>query len=550
MIAKTNPLTADTIIYDVIIIGAGPSGLATAARLRESHPSALFTDEEQARYSWISRSSSVKNRRTGKVQNPSPQSGKEGKKPLKILVLDASGDAWMNRWKSLFDRLRIEFLRSPMFFHPDPQDRDSLLAYCHTLNNNTSKMESHIQEIAGCVGKEISKHKKKQRVAGSCCARAHKDINERDRQDYFAPSAKAFRRFCEECVDRYELKNLVEKGKVLDIDYVAVDGQTNNSRIFSIRTAERLYHAKSTVLALGAGEPIIPTPFSQDMAGSASHALDISARSDFIPSSLLSKIRNKIHTHAIVIGGGLTSAQVADCLLRKGVSKVYLMMRGPWKVKPFDVDLVWMGKWRNTEKAYFWSEDDLEERLCMAKQARGGGSITPRYTKLLKEWIRQGRLMVHTHTTIVRKQWDAGTGCWTITTQPRTELPPIDHIVFATGLGSDIRSMEMLQNLREAYPIESFGGLPALTDDLMWNEEVPLFMTGKMAMLRLGPGAGNLEGSRVGAERIAWGISKVLDGLQDDDEQQNNGHDEVDRYVQGIGSKFAGLLDEDSGVEF
>ncbi|KIV87032.1 hypothetical protein PV11_02604 [Exophiala sideris] len=37
-------------IYDVAIIGAGPAGLAVAARLREATPSALFTDEEHSRY--------------------------------------------------------------------------------------------------------------------------------------------------------------------------------------------------------------------------------------------------------------------------------------------------------------------------------------------------------------------------------------------------------------------------------------------------------------------------------------------------------------------
>lgn len=44
-------------IHDVLIIGSGPAGLAVAARLRESTPSALFTDAEHNRYQWIKKHS-------------------------------------------------------------------------------------------------------------------------------------------------------------------------------------------------------------------------------------------------------------------------------------------------------------------------------------------------------------------------------------------------------------------------------------------------------------------------------------------------------------
>lgn len=58
---------------------------------------------------------------------------------------------------------------------------------------------------------------------------------------------------------------------------------------------------------------------------------------------------------------------------------------------------------------------------------------------------------------------------------------------------SDFNSLPCLQTLATRYPVQSFEGLPALNEDLMWKDEVPLFVTGRMAALRLGPGAGNLE---------------------------------------------------------
>jgi hypothetical protein len=48
-----------------------------------------------------------------------------------------------------------------MFFHPDPGDRDGMLAYTQEVGR-----ESDLWEISGCVGKEMSKHKKKKRRQG------------------------------------------------------------------------------------------------------------------------------------------------------------------------------------------------------------------------------------------------------------------------------------------------------------------------------------------------------------------------------------------------
>lgn len=149
-------------VHDVIIIGAGPCGLAVAARIRERTPSALFTDEEHDRYHWINRHSknaSIKNRKTGRVRGP----GQELSDTPSILVLDSSGDNWMTNWNRLFAELDITHLRSPMFFHPDPHDRDGLLAYAHAQGR-----ECDCIEIANCVGKELSKHQmKKRRKKGS-----------------------------------------------------------------------------------------------------------------------------------------------------------------------------------------------------------------------------------------------------------------------------------------------------------------------------------------------------------------------------------------------
>ncbi|KAL1846663.1 hypothetical protein VTK73DRAFT_243 [Phialemonium thermophilum] len=145
-------------VYDVIIVGAGPCGLAVAARLRESAPAALFTDEEHRRYQWIrrhGRKMSIKHVKNGRVSAAAPPPGDP---QYSMLVLDAEHDRWMGRWDRLFGTYGISHLRSHMLWHVDPQDRDSLLAQAYLEGR-----EGELTEMKGCVGKEISKHLHKKR---------------------------------------------------------------------------------------------------------------------------------------------------------------------------------------------------------------------------------------------------------------------------------------------------------------------------------------------------------------------------------------------------
>ena len=49
-----------------------------------------------------------------------------------------------------------------------------------------------------------------------------------------------------------------------------------------------------------------------------------------------------------------------------------------------------------------------------------------------------------------------------------------------------------------------------MTDNLQWNNDLLLFMIGKNASLRTGPSSANLDGARLGAERIGWYIQDLL----------------------------------------
>ena len=98
---------------------------------------------------------------------------------------------------------------------------------------------------------------------------------------------------------------------------------------------------------------------------------------------------------------------------------------------------------------------------------------------------------------------------------------------------SDVNEFPLLQSMHRDYPIETKQGLPCITDDLMWQPDLPLFVTGRLAALRLGPGGGNLEGARMGAERIAWGLEEMLENKRESDT-------EVDCFC-GLGNRYATL---------
>lgn len=109
-------------------------------------------DDKQRRESTDSASS---------VPSLSSSSSTSSAASISTLVLDGSGDQWMQRWNNAFRVLEIKQLRSPMFFHVDPGDRDGMLAYTQEMGR-----DSDLWEISGCVGKEMSKHKKKKRRQG------------------------------------------------------------------------------------------------------------------------------------------------------------------------------------------------------------------------------------------------------------------------------------------------------------------------------------------------------------------------------------------------
>ncbi|KAG5932381.1 hypothetical protein E4U59_007518 [Claviceps monticola] len=539
----------DNEVYDVIIVGAGPCGLAAAARLREHTPAALFTDEEHRRFHWINKygnNVSLKHVRSGKLSVPR----RLVKPEYKMMVLDSSDGKWLGRWKELFGLYDISHLRSPMLWHLDPLDRDSLLAHAYSENR-----EDELVEIRNCVGKEISKHAKKKNAGTRHCGTkqdARIAINLRERNDYYTPSQSLFCDHCEHIALRYSLgTDLIRKDVLMDLDYGTVRGvSVDDQPIFTVKTPTKQFHAKAVVLAVGAAnQPEIPRmpsmPVDLQNLRQACHSLQIRTFPDPYLQQRMAAGRS---THVLIVGGGLTSAQLTDLAIRKGVTKIWHIMRGPCRIKHFDVDLEWMGKYKNTEQARFWLADSDEERLEIFKAARGGGSFTPVFYKRLKKHVASGRLELHEKISLLDCKFERtneGNGTWTVETHPPLDMPSFDYIYFATGVQTNVSNLPYLKTIQKKYPINSFGGFPCVNEDLMWRKDLPLYCVGRLSALQLGAAAPNIGGAKLGAERVAWAIEDTIkpSGYREDENAPciDGG---MTNYLSGHGNMYNALAIE------
>lgn len=541
--------------FEAIVVGGGTCGLAVAARLCEECPASIYTEDEHQRFQWLKQRGNkvnLVNRNISSKTKYKPSKNRYVLKkfsPLEILVLDSKSDSFLGQWDSQFAACQIPYLRSPMFFHPDPVNIDGLISYSYLTKRDNEK---DLMKIENVVGKEYSKHQLKKQIAKKGKKTEHKDpvpitssiqnhdksglidINMRDWKDYYRPSTGLFKDFCNDIIERYRLHNVVKKDEVVSIEYCLINilDQDESGKGFIVKTASgKTFGCKICIVASGhRGEinyPIEPFKSNKCYPEGSCHSTHVfSGEVKFPTERIINKIICKKLSSIVIVGGGLTSAQLAHAAINNGVDKVYLIIRGSLKIKHFDFHLDWVTKYKNVKKSAFYIKNTDLERHEMIDEARQGGSVNPEYYKKLMKHINTGRLELLKHSIIDDKEWDEQRKMWSINIKTKketmkvkdtldpegyftTNLSNVDYIYFATGISANIESLSFLRPIIENHKIDTVKGLPCLTDNLQWNNDIPLFMLGKNASLRIGPSSANLDGARLGAERIGWYIQEL-----------------------------------------
>ena len=256
-----------------LVIGAGPHGLTIAVRLlheRMAHP-----DE--------------------------------------LMVIDPAG-RWLAGWRSAFDALGIEHLRSPVVHHPHP-DPDALLHFVRQQRRGT---ELHGQ--------------------------------------YLSPGTELFDDFCGRVIDTSGLTGAVTAGRVCSVE---PDGTTIWTDPAGV---ERCIRARRIVVASNPMVPFTPAELSGDASANlpdAVHAGDVDRRG----------IRRG--EHVAIVGGGLTAGHLACWATSQG-ARVTLVTRRPLVQREFDTDPGWLGP--RHMRGYLATRCPVE-RARLAIEARGGGSM-------------------------------------------------------------------------------------------------------------------------------------------------------------------------------
>ena len=305
--------------------------------------------------------------------------------------------------------------------------------------------------------------------------------------------------------------------------------------------ARRTYRARTVVVSsssMGYGvAPVVPSWWHAYLDAHRMHTASCGAPSNLAPPEKAPCLASG--RHVVVVGGGMVAATRAlEILESSSHASVTLIMRRALVKRAFDVDQGWWGtKLMNSYEVLASASKKLE--AC--RQARPRGSLRDGVyerlmdsaawgarlrvfqgvdvqtcerieeigergqcaAKLLVRLVRHPELSKAEAASVEAAIHGARDGC---------EDVVCDDVEIACGSAFDVATHPVLGMMVARDNVEVLGGYPAVQSDCRLCEGSRVFVTGRGAMIAVGPCGGNMVGMRVSAERICAAVAGVIEG--------------------------------------
>lgn len=285
------------------------------------------------------------------------------------------------------------------------------------------------------------------------------------------PSLSMFNAHCRQVVESNNLASLRIQGTATSIGL--------ERRHVRVETSNGTLRAKRVILALGSASPVVPN-WAEELSTAGADVRHLFARDFQLPQ------RGQPGT-TIVVGGGISGAQLASRLVEEGTERVVVMARTQPRVNQFDADPGWL------ETKFMNRLASLEPtaRRPMITAARHKGSMPSEVNERLHHHMNDG-VITWLEGNVSQAQFIEN-GRVAVSTEGEKVIA--DRLVLATGFDPAPPGQPLLQGLHEheGLPISSCG-FPMADRFLRWHPR--LFVTGALGELTLGPTARNIVGAR------------------------------------------------------
>jgi cation diffusion facilitator CzcD-associated flavoprotein CzcO len=315
-------------------------------------------------------------------------------------------------------------------------------------------------------------------------------------EPYHRPHLALFRAHCDWVIERHGLRSLRRCG--------VATGLRDMGTSVRVETSEGPIEAAHVALAIGgSAQPRWPAWAVEARAAGAG------IRHVFEPLGDDGERGADLDAGPVVIvGGGISAAQLAQALHERGVREVVVIARHAPRISAFDIDAGWLGP---RFLVGFGRVADPRARREAISAARMRGSM-PKET-----WTRLRRLIRRGHVRWVRDEVLRATprghgGRASDLSRDLADDLALDlasgdtlgcaRVVLATGFEERRPGGAWLDDAIDGLGLPcSTCGYPLVDGALRWHPRI--HVSGALAELEIGPAARNIAGARMAAERIA-----------------------------------------------